>query len=281
VDRRTAPVAVLSSGRSGSTLLQKLLNTHPDLVIWGEHGGVLHQLMHSWRRVSRLEWIPEDEASGLWLLSDERPLNETRWTAWDGPFSRRDYLDALRGLLDSLFARGVPAGTRWGFKEIRYRNVQFLDFFTALYPDSQFVLLVRNPLDVCVSFASASDRQGTATPDEIRRICEQFRENQIAPFQGLVEEGLKRFGDRVLLLSYEGLLEAPLDVLDRVSRFLQLSEGFSAGAVAAVSEHDIVSERKRAGSDRMAFLRAVAAPILGRELGRYREQLALAGGTGR
>ena len=35
------PVVVLSSGRSGSTLLQKLLNTHPDLVIWGEQDQAL------------------------------------------------------------------------------------------------------------------------------------------------------------------------------------------------------------------------------------------------
>src|SRR5919206_3702635 len=41
-----APILVLGSGqRCGSTLVQRLLTSHPDIMIWGEHGGHLRDLL--------------------------------------------------------------------------------------------------------------------------------------------------------------------------------------------------------------------------------------------
>src|SRR5438874_131876 len=49
------PILVLGTGnRCGSTLIQRLLSSHPDVLIWGEHGGQLSQLLaagagiHDW-----------------------------------------------------------------------------------------------------------------------------------------------------------------------------------------------------------------------------------------
>ena len=38
------PVFVLAQHRSGGTLLARLLNCHPGLVIWGEHAGFINRL---------------------------------------------------------------------------------------------------------------------------------------------------------------------------------------------------------------------------------------------
>jgi len=38
-------------GRSGSTLLQRLLNVHAGLTIWGEHGGFLKGITEAYRLV--------------------------------------------------------------------------------------------------------------------------------------------------------------------------------------------------------------------------------------
>ena len=121
-----APVVILSSGRSGSTLLQKLLNTHPELVIWGEHAGFLNGLMRSWKAVMNAEWIPDKVPRGLWLMNRDRPVDAEKWTAWDGPFSKVMYHEAIRGMLDSLLAKGLPDEVRWGFKEIRYHDPLFI-----------------------------------------------------------------------------------------------------------------------------------------------------------
>src|SRR5437588_10924263 len=40
-----SPILVFASGqRCGSTLVQRLLTSHPEVMIWGEHGGHLRQL---------------------------------------------------------------------------------------------------------------------------------------------------------------------------------------------------------------------------------------------
>jgi hypothetical protein len=272
LEQQSRPLVVLSSGRSGSTFLQKLLNTHPALAIWGEHGGILNHLAASWNVVSQLEWMPEQEPSGLWLLAQDRPVNEARWTAWDGSFSKQDYTRYLREFVDSLFARDIRAGMRWGFKEIRYHKMRFIEFFSALYPGAQFVLLIRDPVDVCVSFASARDRDGTAGAEEIRSICEDVKAKQLAPFQVLVQEATSKHPDRCLLVSYEALRDAPVSTMDGLARFLQLQPGFDPGPIALVANNDIVSERKRAGSARIAFLKQVAIPLLTEELTWHRER---------
>jgi len=38
------PVFVLSPARGGGTVLARILNCHPQLVIWGEHVGLINRL---------------------------------------------------------------------------------------------------------------------------------------------------------------------------------------------------------------------------------------------
>ena len=38
------PIFLFTLHRSGGTLLQRIVNAHPNVVIWGEHGGFINQL---------------------------------------------------------------------------------------------------------------------------------------------------------------------------------------------------------------------------------------------
>ena len=42
------PIFLLGSGRSGTTLLQKILNSADDVMIWGEHGGFLKPIARAY-----------------------------------------------------------------------------------------------------------------------------------------------------------------------------------------------------------------------------------------
>ena len=35
------PIFIFSSGRCGSTLMQRILNSYTDITVWGEHNGFL------------------------------------------------------------------------------------------------------------------------------------------------------------------------------------------------------------------------------------------------
>jgi hypothetical protein len=66
------PVFVFTVHRSGGTVLGRVLNCHPDLVIWGEHGGILNKfaeidaiIARHGRSMTEPEkpWVPEYAAS--------------------------------------------------------------------------------------------------------------------------------------------------------------------------------------------------------------------------
>ena len=42
------PILLLGSGRCGSTLLQRVLNSSPEITVWGEHAGFLTSIAQSY-----------------------------------------------------------------------------------------------------------------------------------------------------------------------------------------------------------------------------------------
>ena len=153
------PVFILGAGRSGTTLLQRLLNSYPDTLIWGEHAGVLQHLAEGFYRGL------EDPS----LFRHARPLAEVLadtsaredWQAWMTWFSREEWTAAFRGMVESLFCPGgLPGKTCWGFKDIRYGNRpedRTLDFLHTLFPDALFAFIVRDPLNVMASRRRMTD----------------------------------------------------------------------------------------------------------------------------
>lgn len=142
-----APIFVLGAGwRTGSTLVQRMLNAQPGVLIWGEpfgEGAILQRLAES---LAFLD--PEHGRFYGRILPDDGELpTEDDWIANLIP-PLQHLLPAHRALLDRLFR--VPAAShgcsRWGIKEVVWgRDV--IDLLAALYPASRFVLLVRNPVD--------------------------------------------------------------------------------------------------------------------------------------
>jgi len=47
-------------------------------------------------------------------------------------------------MIEKIFARGLRAGQRWGFKEIRYHRVLTVRFLEKLFPNARFVILRRD-----------------------------------------------------------------------------------------------------------------------------------------
>lgn len=269
MDKREQPVIILSTGRAGSTLLQKLLNTHGELTIWGEHAGIFNPLVEAWRAVSGSEWIPEAHATGAWMLEPDRPVHAERWTAWDGSFSKVDFRRSLKHFVEDLFCRDLPLGQRWGFKEIRYRQIDFIDLFVELFAQARFILLMRNPVDSCVSFATAFARRDQTTPQEYGALAGDIARNQIKPVFPFFRAAFDKYPDRTLGVCYEDLVADPTGALERIAAYLGLDAGFDAAAVQAVMAKKLVSEEVRASSEQMQAFRELATAGLADEVAWY------------
>lgn len=143
----SSPILVLGSGqRSGSTLVQRILSSHPDLLVWGEHGGHL-------RAVLEASWLIRAWNEGLGGPS-RRQFEERGHEGWIPNLlpEPRAATDAARAYVDELFAG--PAAQlgcrRWGFKEVRF-GLPEAEAFRAIYPGTRVVHVTRDPRPLLVS----------------------------------------------------------------------------------------------------------------------------------
>jgi hypothetical protein len=146
------PLFLLSAGwRSGSTLVQRLVNSGTACFLWGEpysRADLVPRLADSLRPIT------DDWPRNADLLHENDGAVADRWTAnlHPGP---ETLLDGHRALLRTLFAppAGAPAGSGWGFKEVRLSAEHAL-YLQLLFPRAKFVFLVRDPLDAYASYKS-------------------------------------------------------------------------------------------------------------------------------
>jgi hypothetical protein len=170
------PIFVLGSGRSGSTLIQRILNSYSDITIWGEHGGFLKETAQAFFRIlenrGNNEFIFSDShvtGTDRWDQALERKNKLDQWQAWLNFFSRQDVYTFFRRHVEAFFCHPAMGDDHtWGFKEIRYGNEdRVVEFLSCLYPDACFVFLSRNGLNTLASQEKAFARRsglGTLFP---------------------------------------------------------------------------------------------------------------------
>ena len=142
-------VLVVTYGRSGSTLLQGLLNDVPGCLVRGENYNVCHGLFAAFKALkrTRTQYGGEDssEASNPWYGAAD--LDEQRFLE-----------DARRLVRHQLVPdRLQDEVTCFGFKEIRYVHIPpnellgYLDFLRLLFPDAAMLVLTRDHAQVARS----------------------------------------------------------------------------------------------------------------------------------
>jgi hypothetical protein len=151
-----APIFLLSTGwRAGSTLLQRLLVTDSQLLLWGEPLGEM-------TIASKLTEMMSDFISPrnlrLWK-NQEDPSSADLSTSWVANLypSGSEFRTALRSLFDQwlrepAYKRGF---TRWGFKDVRLGAAE-ATLLHWLYPSAKFVIISRHPYDCYRSLADSN-----------------------------------------------------------------------------------------------------------------------------
>ncbi len=144
------PIFILASGwRSGSTLLQRIVNSDDTIMLWGEpfpDSNFVQNMAESLRPFQG-NYPPDYN----FLQSDNFAENDTplsrRWIANLYP-NFEDFYHAHREFFIRLY--GTPARQqqcdRWGFKEVRL-TVEHALYLKWLFPNAKFLFLYRNPYD--------------------------------------------------------------------------------------------------------------------------------------
>ena len=161
------PIFLLGTGRCGSTLLQKILNSVENVMIYGEHGGFLKQIAAAYflnledKMIEK--YIMSQNASGNDPSSVFEILkNPQLWSAWTNWYNRHSVKGNFRDFIESFFNPvSLKQKVHWGFKEIRYGlDDRVPEMLADLYPNGRFVFIVRHPVDVIASKISARASEG-------------------------------------------------------------------------------------------------------------------------
>ena len=128
-------LVMLTYGRSGSTLLQGVVNSTPGYLMRGENRDALHHLF-------TYHHVLVTESAGA-----ERA--DTPRSAWYGidEYAATAAVDGMRDLVVGTLLRPKPDTKVVGFKEIRWWHGdwrEYLDFLLALFPGVRFVVNTRD-----------------------------------------------------------------------------------------------------------------------------------------
>lgn len=235
--RDAPPVFIGAAPRSGTTLLRTMLNSHPELAIPRE----THILVDGYR--TRAEWgdlrdVDNRRRLARWVV--EREHSQYRQLTADpdelvaSMVAAPPTLGSVLGAGFRLYAdrHGKP---RWGDK--RPSIVLNLDAVYAMFPDAQFVNLVRDPRAVVASIRRVGRRHGwdayglpgaTDTWERSIRAADRWR---------------KRLGpDQFLEVRYEDLVTEPAATLGQIVEFLDLD---AAGLDAMLRHHETADIHNR------------------------------------
>jgi len=162
------PIFLLGTGRCGSTLLQKILNSVENATIYGEHGGFLKDVARAYflnLEDEEIEkYIMSQNVAGKEPISVVKTLkNPQLWSAWTNWYNQETVKNNFRDFIESFFnPSSLEQKVHWGFKEIRYGlNDRVPEMLADLYPDGRFVFIVRHPVDVIASKISSRASEGT------------------------------------------------------------------------------------------------------------------------
>ena len=206
------PFYIIGSGRSGSTLLRRLLYAHEDVYIPGEIY-TYKELFNTYLKAKRLSWKQlmyvslaaieyhhqfHDRYGSLGELALE--LN----TVEEG---RRNLAEIVHQLYHFLAKKDGKPFKVWGDKTPQ--NTFILDEINAIFPQAKYIHIIRNGLDVALSYVENglydTIEQSALRWQQSIEICQQFSH---------------RVNDRYIEIRYEDLVTQPESEVKRVCDFL-------------------------------------------------------------
>jgi hypothetical protein len=208
---RPPPLFVVGCGRSGTTMLRLMLDTHPDLAI-PEESHFITTLWTDRRRYNGREGLDVDR-----LVRDV--VRTPMFQKWNMPEAVVRW--RVRQLERPTFASAIGAifasyaeyrgKMRWGDKTPIY--VLSIPLLNRLFPDARFLHVIRDGRDVALSYLSLP-----WGPDTIWRAAYKWRRDVSAGRRDGGSLGDRRYAE----VRYESLVRDPRTTLEGICSFAGL-----------------------------------------------------------
>jgi hypothetical protein len=138
-------ILICATGRSGSTTMQRIINTIPNSNICGENYGAINSLLEFYRRIKRttVDYVP----GHLKPASFEDIISKNVKPAWYNSYNYLQMVQMIRMMIINMFKKSATTNL-WGFKEIRYDhgNINYIKDFKELFPKTKVIIQIRENL---------------------------------------------------------------------------------------------------------------------------------------
>ena len=134
-------ILICSTGRSGSTTLQRIINTIPNSNITGENFGAINNLLECYRSLKNTQNIPKNKNDEFLTYEEceKAKILPCWYNCYDINIIKKNIQDMIINILDNKQENRVI-----GFKEIRYFDkLHLLDSFVELFPNTKIILNYR------------------------------------------------------------------------------------------------------------------------------------------
>jgi len=240
-----APIFVIGSPRSGTTVFAETLGKHPRLYNYAEAGKV---------------WDPKNY---------DNPQADHHWTAEDLTAS-----DARRLRHRFAYRRWLNRGKTLVNKQPR--NSVRIDYIRAIFPQARFIHIIRDGRSVVSSILTRADNEPKrkevpfwrfCKPPDWRNLTGDDVELAAKQWRGIVNYILSKrnaLGKSYTEIKYEDFCERPNDELERILDFLEVdTDGDVLGRMLAVKlESQNYKFRQRFSESDVERINAIQRPLL-------------------
>lgn len=229
---------ILGKGRSGTSLLQNMIDAHPSII--GPPESKFAVLLYP--RFSHIKkWKEKDILLFVETLYME-PLFAKLWHV-----NRKELTEKLLSIKDnanySLLCKMVYYQLSKGKENVQYISDKnppyalFIDTILKIFPNAKFVHIVREPRDNIYSHIISFNEKNPL-----------FRAYQWVGFNKIIEAKKRMAPERFFFIKYEKLVNNPETVMRALSEFLKIP--FHEGMIRNKATEVLTAELAKSGLER-------------------------------
>ena len=197
-------IFLISQPRSGSTLLQHILGSHPEIHTLPEPWFMLHLVYGTRKSGIRTEYN-----AGF----AQRALEDFLRELTEG---EEVFIVGVRKMANYLYERALEGTGKELFLDKTPRYYLIIPELYRIFPRAKFIFLIRNPLSVLSSIIETNFRgvwHGLFTTD---------RKHDILTAPDLILKGIEHLGDKGIVVHYESLVMKPEETVSEVCEKIEV-----------------------------------------------------------
>ncbi len=197
-------------GRSGTTLLQSMLNAHPEICFTPETHFIKNYIVPGLS--GKVKFTNQSLAEKLSVDKDIVRLD----IDWKTILNEKEIkgTDDVVDFFKELFQVYLSKFNKPHFGDKDPMNAPYIPHIKKAFPDAYLIHIIRDPRDVILSRMKSDWGKDTAFFMHVTEYQSHLKK--------ALKDGKEQFGERYIDVFYEKLLEKPEDVLKRVCDKLEV-----------------------------------------------------------